>query len=275
MSHISFSKMQGLGNCFILADDTLGGLSQALSPPDLARSVCDRNFGIGADGLILVQRSDSADLRMRIWNEDGSEAEMCGNGVRCFARFAVEKGLTSSRVLRIETLAGEIRTDYLVDGRVRVDMGRPRFESADVIHGTRTPIRVSHEERDYLFVSMGNPHAVTFVKDFDLDWRSIGAEMEHHRAFPNKTNVHFARINGPRSATVKVWERGCGETLACGTGACAVAVAAAVDGRLERAPVEIELPGGKLDIEWQPDDAVIMTGPAQLVCDGRYYPNLS
>ncbi len=271
-TNIAFSKMEGLGNCFILVDDRQGRISRAFSLPSLSRRVCDRNFGIGADGLILVQESDSADLRMGIWNADGSQAEMCGNGVRCFARFVVDNGVSTSRTLKIETLAGEISTACLEGDLVRVAMGRPRFQAPDVTDQDASPIRISHMGREYVFVSMGNPHAVTFVKDFDFDWKKVGAQMESHPAFPNKTNVEFVKIEGTHHAEMKVWERGCGETMACGTGACAVAVAGAVDNRLHRGPVEVTLPGGKLDIEWLTSDEVMMTGPARLICEGSYYP---
>ncbi len=197
---------------------------------------------------------------MRILNEDGSEAEMCGNGIRCFARFALDRGLTDSRELEVRTLAGPIRTRILDDGQVEVDMGEPEPAA-----------QVTPEARRFARVSMGNPHAVAFVDGFDFDWRAEGARVERAAVFPDGSNVHFARLLSPTEVEVKVWERGCGETLACGTGACAVAVAGAVEGRLERGPVVVHLPGGPLLIHWNEHGRVMMTGPVVLVCRGTYF----
>jgi len=267
-----FAKMHGLGNSFVLADDRAGNVSERVDPVALARVVCDRDFGIGADGLILVRRGVSADLAMRIINEDGSEAEMCGNGIRCFARFAVDEGITDRRRLAVETLAGTMRTRLLEDGRVEVDMGEPALASGDVSAAPEDGrVRVRLGDREYVFVSMGNPHAVTFVDDFDFDWKLVGAAVEGDEVFPNNVNVHFARVAGPREVEVKVWERGCGVTMACGTGACAVAVAGALEGRLDRSPVAIHLPGGDLEIHWNEEGRVLMTGPAVLVCRGTFF----
>lgn len=266
-----FVKMHGLGNCFVLMDDRTGQVSGRFGPAAVARAVCDREFGIGADGLILIRDGETADFAMRIINEDGSEAEMCGNGIRCFARYLVDEGITERLELEVETLAGVMRTRVLDDGRVEVDMGRPALHTADVAEEPRDGrIRVRLGGREYTFVSMGNPHAVAFVEGFDFDWQRTGAAVERDPVFPNQTNVHFARVVGPREAVVKVWERGCGVTMACGTGACAVAVAGALEGRLDRAPVAVSLPGGVLEIHWTDDDRVLMTGPAVLVCRGTY-----
>ena len=268
---IEFAKMHGLGNCFVLVDDRQGAASGTVDEVELARAVCDRSFGIGADGLILVQESETADLAMRILNEDGSEAEMCGNGIRCFARFVVDEGITDRTRLAVETLAGLMRTRLLEVGRVEVDMGEPALSSEDVAHEpVEGRVRVKLGGREYTFVSMGNPHAITFVDGFDFDWRLVGAAVETDEAFPNRTNVHFVNVTGPRKAEIKVWERGCGVTMACGTGACAAAVAGALEGRLDRAPVAIHLPGGDLEIHWTGDNHVMMTGPAVLICRGRY-----
>jgi diaminopimelate epimerase len=269
---LKFAKMHGLGNCFVLVDDRQGEASGAVDEDELARTVCDRDFGIGADGLILVRDSETADLTMRILNEDGSEAEMCGNGIRCFARFAVDEGITDRTELEVDTLAGSMRTRLLDDGRVEVDMGRPSLFSEDVaLEPEEGRVRVKLGGRDYTFVSMGNPHAVTFVDEFDFDWRLVGAAVETDEVFPNKINVHFVRVSGPREAEIRVWERGCGVTMACGTGACAAAVAGALEGRLDRAQIAVRLPGGDLDIEWTEDDRVMMTGPAVLVCRGKLF----
>jgi diaminopimelate epimerase len=256
---MEFRKMHGLGNCFVVTDDVRCRLPAGIDLPALARRVCDRNTGVGADGLIVVGRTAKADLRMSIFNEDGSEAEMCGNGVRCVARYAVDEGLTDRAELRVDTRAGIIHT-RLVDGdRVEVDMGPPRVSPPVVVGG-----------RAFTIVSMGNPHAVAFVDDLAFDWRAEGERVERAPSFPDRTNVEFVRILGPREADVKVWERGCGETLACGTGACAVAAAGAVEGKLDRAPVTIRLPGGPLDVHWTEGGSVLMTGPAVTICKGVY-----
>ncbi len=256
-----FTKMHGLGNSFILMADRGDRISGGLKISDLAIAVCSREFGIGADGLILIRESSAADFQMVIINEDGSTAEMCGNGIRCFARFAVEEGITDKNVLSIETLAGIIRTELLDDGQVRVDMGEPGHDRAGVTVGGRR----------FTTVSMGNPHAVAFVEDYGFDWREEGSSVETDEAFPDKTNVEYIKVIGPTEADMKVWERGCGETMACGTGACAVAVAGAIDGKFERVPVTIHLPGGDLLIHWNEDNRVIMTGPVVRVCDGTFF----
>lgn len=271
MIEIPFTKMHGLGNCFVLAEDMSGALGSRGDIHAIARGICDRNFGIGADGLILVGRSATADLGMRIINEDGSEPEMCGNGVRCLARFALEQKITDKRDLAIETGAGLVRTRLLPDDAVAVDMGEPRLETPDVQGADTPPIEVAVGNRTYFFVSMGNPHAVAFVDDFEFDWRAVGAEVERFAAFPNRTNVEFARRVGPSEVHVKVWERGCGETLACGTGACAVVVAGTLSGRFGQEPVTVHLPGGDLSIRIEDSGRVTMTGPAVSVCRGVYW----
>ena len=259
MAAMEFKKMHGLGNCFVVTDAVRAPLPFEHELPAIARRVCDRNTGIGADGLIVVRRADGADLRMSIFNEDGSEAEMCGNGVRCVARYAIDEGLTARSELRIDTRAGIIRTRLVGDDRVEVDMGAPRLSPSVAVAG-----------RSFSIVSMGNPHAIAFVDDLAFDWRAEGAKVERAPSFPQRTNVEFVRILGRRGAEVKVWERGCGETLACGTGACAVAVAGVVEGVLDRAPVTIRLPGGPLDIHWTEAGNVLMTGPAVTICRGVY-----
>ncbi len=281
---LPFVKMQGLGNCFVLMDDRddkagsvlAGRFAEPLS--HLAIGVCDRNFGIGADGLILVRNSDIADYQMRIINEDGSEAEMCGNGIRCMAKFLVDEGILGSNVratpaspLRIDTLAGIIQTRLLDDGLVEVDMGEPILNNEDVILDGEAPLGIREEGYDFTYVSMGNPHAVAFVDSLDFDWRAVGAKIELSKSFPNRTNVEFVKVVSPKQAVMKVWERGCGETLACGTGACAVGVAGALRDKLSRDAVTIELPGGPLQISWNKENRVMMTGPAETVCRGTYF----
>jgi len=275
MRAIEFKKMHGLGNCFVMVDDRGGVVSGDLDEAALAVAVCDRNFGIGADGLILIRGSDVADFEMKIVNEDGSVAEMCGNGIRCFARYVKEEGITDSDELSIETGAGILRTWLLDDGRVRVDMGAPGLNSEDVAASGEGPVKVVEEERSFTFVSMGNPHAVAFVDSHDFDWRAEGSRVERAGSFPNRTNVEYVTLDGDREVTMKVWERGCGETMACGTGACAVAVAGVLEGRLEREPVTVHLPGGDLLIHWNDDGRVMMTGPAVTVCEGVYFHSLS
>ncbi|MCP4678018.1 MAG: diaminopimelate epimerase [Deltaproteobacteria bacterium] len=296
MIEIPFTKMHGLGNCFILMDDRENEVSGSINPNELAKSICNRDFGIGADGLILVCRPEdvrdipdtpnirathASPLRMRIFNEDGSEPEMCGNGVRCFARYVVNEGIVpkdilSSRTrhaspLRIETLAGVISTRLLDDGQVEVDMGEPTLNNDDVKANGEGPITVNENGFVFTFVSMGNPHAVTFVDDFDFNWRKIGAAVEQASSFPSKTNVEFVRIRGRKEVDVKVWERGCGETMACGTGACAVTVAGALLDLFPREPIAVHLPGGTLEVFWNAENHVMMTGPTVRVCKGVYW----
>jgi diaminopimelate epimerase len=285
---IPFTKMHGLGNCFILMDDRddrVGAIHE--SPLRLAKAVCDRNFGIGADGLILVCNSSvwahgRAPIRMRIFNKDGSEPEMCGNGIRCFARYLVDEGIIdggavsndrakhASPLLQIETMAGIMQTRLLDDGHVEVDIGEPLLNTDDVISDGDSPIIIDEHGYKFTFVSMGNPHAVAFVDEINFDWTSIGAKVECSRYFPNRTNVEFVQILSPKEAAVKVWERGCGETMACGTGACAVTVAGALHGLFPREPIAIHLPGGTLKIHWAETYHVMMTGPAVTVCKGVY-----
>ncbi|MGI6604530.1 MAG: diaminopimelate epimerase [bacterium] len=273
-----FRKIHGLGNDFVLThgiDPMLVDLSEA------ARSICDRKFGIGADGLILVLPSDKADFRMRIFNPDGSEPEMCGNGIRCFAKYVYEQGLSNKTELTVETLAGIIKPKLLVtNGRVnevQVDMGRPRLQAGDIpVVGfgagpvVEAPLEVEGERLCFTGVSMGNPHAVIPVPDLTtIPFEKLGPAVEKHNAFPQKVNVEFAQVLTPGVVRVRVWERGAGPTLACGTGACATVVGLALTGRLER-HATVELPGGNLDILWGEDDHVYMTGPATEVFAGEY-----
>lgn len=275
---VHFHKIHGLGNDFVLTRD--------LDPfrHDLARAarvLCDRHFGIGADGLIVVLPSERADFGMRIFNPDGSEAEMCGNGIRCFAKYVYEEGLTRKTALTVETLAGIIKPELKVVAdrvaEVRVDMGRPRLlsEEIPVVGFGQGPVKdarieVEGTEVSFTAVSMGNPHAVVPVEDLNrVPWQVLGPALESHEAFPRKTNVEFAQVLGPHEVQVVVWERGAGPTLACGTGACATVVALSLTGRLDR-HATVHLPGGDLDILWAEDDHVYMTGPATTVFFGEY-----
>lgn len=277
---LAFSKLHGLGNDFIVID----AIHQQLPNQDvstIAQALCDRHFGIGADGLILIETSTHSDLKMRIINSDGSEPQMCGNGIRCLARFAYENNLIDKEVFSVETLAGVIVPAVILTNGVvtaiEVDMGPPFLKNAEIpILGTptnstlNTPITVDGQLFNITTVSMGNPHAVVFIdRPEDIDIETIGPKFEHHSLFPERTNTEFVRIESRTEATMRVWERGAGETLACGTGACAVLVAGVCNGYLDR-KATIRLPGGSLSIEWlTTTQHVMMTGPATLVFEGK------
>lgn len=271
---VPFTKMQGLGNDFVLVDVR----DRALPDPEgFAKTFGDRRFGIGADQILLAGRSADADLRMEIYNRDGSRVEMCGNGIRCFAKYVRDRDLPEGRgkdVLRVETLAGIIRPRLLPDGRVEVDMGAPRLEGPEIpvaLEGrvVDRAVRVGGAERRMTAVSMGNPHAVFFVGDLaTVPLDAWGPAIETDPLFPRRTNVEFVQVTGEALLT-RVWERGAGATLACGTGACAVGVAAALTGRAGRTST-VRLPGGELAIEWRESDGhVYMTGPAAEVFRGE------
>ncbi len=277
---IRFTKMHGLGNDYLVVDAMKG------APPEdklaaISRALSDRHFGIGSDGLILVEPSRAADFRMRIFNSDGSEAEMCGNGVRLFAKYVYEHGLTRQRELEIETLAGIIRPRLRVSGsevtEVRVDMGEPRLRRSEIpMKGAEQErivaerIRVLGQRYEVTTVSMGNPHCVLFVENVDrARVAEIGPAIENHDLFPRRTNVEFAQIVGDGHIRMRVWERGAGETLACGTGAAATLVAAALNGLSPRKAI-IHLRGGDLKVHWnQEDNHVFIEGPAEEVCTGE------
>lgn len=269
-------KMHGLGNDFICLDHFL--FPPEMDYPETARRLCHRQFGVGGDGLIVILSSDKADARMRIFNPDGSEPEMCGNGIRCFARYIYDAGYVKKNCLTVETLAGILTVELNIsDGRVMgitVNMGEPKLSPADipVIAGSdlvvEKEIEVCGRQLTFTAVSMGNPHCVIFCKDFNkLDFETLGPALENHYLFPKKTNVEFVRVDSPYEITVKVWERGAGPTLACGTGACAAVVAGVLEGRTDR-KVTVHLPGGDLFIEWYEDNQVYMTGPAAYVFRG-------
>ena len=275
----SFTKWQGCGNDFVLVN----GFSERLDEEDLAalaQKICDRHYGIGADGLILVLPSKAADFRMRILNADGSEAEMCGNGMRCFAGVVHDEGLSDKEEFTVETGAGILVPRLqLADGKlqgVRVDMGEPTLAGDRIpvlgfgaAHVVEQPIEAGGEKLSMTCVSMGNPHCVIFVEDAEaVPIERIGPLLERHEAFPKKTNVEFAAVLDASHIRMRVWERGAAVTLACGTGSCATLVAAALTGRTERA-AEVQLDGGRLQIEWAEDNHVYMTGPAEKVFAGR------
>lgn len=268
--------MHGLGNDFVFIDHFhKQSIEGQEAYPELARKLCHRQFGVGGDGLIAVLPSEVADARMRIFNLDGSEPEMCGNGIRCFARYIYDKGYVKKNPLQVETLAGiltlqlEIVEEQVIG--VRVDMGEPIlkpelipvFAEAEPVIGAK--LKVEGQEFEFTAVSMGNPHCVIFIEDYEkLDFERLGPAIEKHPLFPRKTNVEFIRVDSRTELTMRVWERGAGPTLACGTGACASAVAAVLNGKTAR-KVTVHLPGGDLLIDWGEDNRVYMTGPATYV----------
>lgn len=273
---IKFTKMQGLGNDYVYIDAINQNIENMSS---LAKFVSDRHFGIGSDGLILICKSDIADFKMRMFNSDGSEAEMCGNGIRCVGKFVYDKGLTDKKTLTIETLAG-IKTLKLntKEGKVetvKVDMGEPILDPEKIpVISDEKPVKnllLKAEDKEFKFtcVSMGNPHAITEVEETEkFDVEKYGKVLEVNKAFPNKTNVELIKVLDKEHIKMRVWERGAGETLACGTGACATAVACYLNGKTNR-KVEVELLGGKLYIEWnEKDNHIYMTGPAVTVFEG-------
>ena len=274
-----FLKMHGLGNDFLVVDDRDHA---SRDWPELAKQACDRRFGVGGDGLILVQPSAVHDWQMRIFNSDGTEPEMCGNGIRCFAKFLRDEGLEARDSYTVETLAGPIRPALadISNGsfNVAVDMGEPRLKPDEIpiIHvGGKDQVveellQIDDDPLLVTCVSMGNPHCVLFVEDLDLmDVSWWGPMIERHERFPEKTNVEFVKVESPELLTMRVWERGAGRTLACGTGACATLVAAHLTGQSGRAAT-VRLEGGDLQIAWGEDDHVIMTGPAVTVFEGEW-----
>ena len=285
---MKFTKMHGLGNDYVYVN---GFTEDVADPAETAREVADRHFGIGGDGLILILPSDKADVRMRMFNADGSEGEMCGNGVRCVAKYAFDHGLSKSNPMKIETGRGVLSLELMIEGGkvslVTVNMAEPILTLADI------PVDVSAVKKgekqseyqvlafapgDYyktplemVFVSMGNPHAVTFVEDVKaVDLGKIGPLVENSKAFPRRVNAHWVQVHSPTEVTMRTWERGSGVTLACGTGACAVCVAGVLTGRSAR-KILAHLPGGDLQLEWrESDNNVYMTGPATEVYSGEW-----
>ncbi|WP_341304293.1 diaminopimelate epimerase [Pseudomonas sp. TMP25] len=271
---LRFTKMHGLGNDFMVLDL----ISQhAHIQPKNAKQWGDRHTGVGFDQLLLVEppSNPDVDFRYRIFNADGSEVEQCGNGARCFARFVLDKRLTAKKQIRVETKSGIIELDVRSDGQISVNMGAPRLVPADIPFQAEQQalsyrVKVDEQEVELAAVSMGNPHAVLRVDNVDsAPVRSLGPTLEHHPRFPQRVNVGFLQVLDRRLAKLRVWERGAGETQACGTGACAAAVAAISQGWMD-SPLQIELPGGKLSIEWAgPGQPVMMTGPAVRVYEGQ------
>ncbi|NJK64687.1 MAG: diaminopimelate epimerase [Synechococcaceae cyanobacterium SM2_3_1] len=279
---LTFWKYHGLGNDFILIDnrDQQAPILDAAT----ATQLCDRRFGVGADGVIflLPSQEEGTDYQMRIFNSDGSEPEMCGNGIRCLAQFLQDLGVSPPQdTYRIQTLAGLMIPRIQEPGLITVDMGPPRLRATEIPAQLGNPndtlleypLQVAEQIWPITCVSMGNPHCVTFVEDVNpLDLEKIGPLFEHHPAFPQRTNTEFVQILSPTHLRMRVWERGAGATLACGTGACAVLVAAVLTQRAEPEAV-VELPGGPLTIHWdRSSQHVMMTGPAQRVFQGIYQP---
>ena len=273
---LRFTKMQGLGNDYVYMDAINQQIDNA---SELAKKVSDRHFGIGSDGLILICESKIADFKMRMFNSDGSEAEMCGNGIRCVGKFVYDKKLTNKTVLSIETFAGIKHLNLNIENgkvkTVRVDMGEPILDPKKIPVISEEQIvknlKIKVQDKDFIFscVSMGNPHAITIVENvYEFDVDKYGKVVEINETFPKKTNVEFIEIIDKQHVKMRVWERGAGETLACGTGACATTVACFLNGLTER-KIKVELLGGILDIYWNDkDNHVYMTGPAVTVFEG-------
>lgn len=287
---MEFTKMHGLGNDFVMLD-----CLKAAPPPDarleqLSNAVCDRHFGVGADGLILVLRESPTSYRMRMFNPDGSESEMCGNGIRCFARFLFDRGLIGHGQVAVATMVGVQQVEVLDrpgSFQVRVDMGTPRLLRSQIPmlpvenNGGDTqvvdwPLEVGDQTFDITAVNVGNPHCIIFVDDVEsVALKELGLAIEHHEQFPARTNVHFVQVLGPHRLWMRSWERGAGDTLACGSGACAVTVAAALRGAIPPGQRQalVQLPGGDLQVEWTANNHIFMTGPAETVFEGELDPD--
>ncbi len=275
---MEFTKMQGLGNDFILVNCLEDNLPD--DPGKISRKLCDRHFGIGADGLVLILPSGTADICMRIFNPDGSEPEMCGNAIRCFARYIYDHNIVSKKIIRVETMAGVIVPELILQGEtvvsVKVDMGEPRLDRPLIpMEGppgrvVNEPINIDGTIYNVTCVSVGNPHCVTFVDDVNaVPLAEIGPRIETLPLFPRKTNVEFVQVLNQGEVNMRVWERGAGETLACGTGACATGVACVLNSLTGR-KITVHLAGGDLGIEWAEDNHVYMTGPAEYVFRGQW-----
>lgn len=267
---LAFTKMHGLGNDMIVLDSLESGFAPS---EEQARFLCDRRLGVGADQILVLLPSDSADFKMLIFNHDGSEVEMCGNGIRCLALYIHKRGISAKSKLTIETLAGPIKPEVLGE-TVRVDMGEPVFEASKVPvlgEGKQKDVTINVDDTAFQMsaVSMGNPHCVVLVDDLEqVPLERLGPLFERHPWFPNRTNTEFVQVAGRSRIEVLVWERGAGATLACGTGACAAAVAMMDLGLVDN-EIEVGLPGGDLTIAWdENDNHVWMTGPAAFVYEG-------
>ncbi len=277
---IKFTKMEGLGNDYVYIDCTQMEESQIKDIAYLAKILSNRHFGIGSDGLILICRSNTEDFKMKMFNQDGTEAEMCGNGIRCVGKFVYDKGLTNKTNLRIETLAGVKKLELHIKNAkvdtVTVDMGKPLLSAKDipVISDEEVVknLKIKAIDKEFIFtcVSMGNPHAITVVDNVDnFDVEKYGSVLEVDKHFPKKANIEFIEIVDRNTVKMRVWERGSGETLACGTGASAVCVACTLNNLVnEKEDIRVKLLGGELTIKW--DGNVYMTGKARTVFEGQY-----
>lgn len=281
---MKFTKMHGIGNDYIYVN---GFVEKVAEPVQVARVVSDRHTGIGGDGLILILPSEKADVRMRMFNADGSEAEMCGNGIRCVAKYSFDHGLSKANPMKIETGRGVLTLALETRGgkveRVTVNMGEPILSLAEIPvdrdkivkggreHEYRISVAQSNELLEAVFVSMGNPHAMIYTADVkSVDLARVGPMVENHKAFPKRVNTHWVQVQSRGEVTMRTWERGSGITLACGTGACAVCVAGVLSGRTDR-KILAHLPGGDLTLEWrEADNCVYMTGPATEVFSGEW-----
>ncbi len=281
-NNLKFVKMHGLGNDYVVVDlFDAGNRKEFDKIKDLksfSKKVCGRHFGIGADGILLAlppkdSKTKGVDGVMRIVNADGSEAEMCGNGIRCIAKFILDSGYSKKKELKIDTLSG-IKTIVAADSMYRVDMGEPHLLRKEIpMNGSAAakainePLQLKYKQIKVTAVSMGNPHAVAFVDDTDFDIEEMGKEIENHRVFPRRTNAEFVKVLGSGEIELRVWERGVGETLACGTGSCASVVACVLNEKTGR-KVKVHLRGGDLMVEWAKDNHVYLTGPASHVFSG-------
>ncbi len=283
---LAFTKMEGCGNDYVYINGFTEKVPQE-DKPALVRRLSDRHFGIGGDGVIFINPAREADFEMEMFNADGTRAEMCGNGIRCVGAYVREHGLTQSDDFTVVSMGVVKKLHLTMKGAhtesVRVDMGQPILEPAQVptllkaAEGTdaapviKVPLTVAGEEYPVTCVSMGNPHAVVFLEDGkdpdELDLPAVGPLFENHEVFPRRTNTEFVKVLSPSHVKMRVWERGTGETLACGTGCCAIAVAGVLNGRTER-KVQVDVLGGSLFIEWDENGTVWMTGPATTVFEG-------
>ncbi len=278
MREINFTKMHGIGNDYIYIN-CMDGVN--FDPAQTSIRLSDRHFGVGGDGIILICPSEAADFRMSMFNADGSEGKMCGNGIRCFSKYVYEKGLTDKTEINIETLSGIKTVRLTLDkgevSAVRVNMGAPVMKPSDIpvtLDGdsvVNRPIAVDGREWRVTCLSMGNPHCVTFVDEVDdMKLEDLGPQFEHHELFPDRINTEFIKPISSDTVQMRVWERGSGETWACGTGACAAAVASILNGVVKSDTVNVKLRGGDLTIEWnREENTVYMTGPAEFVFEGR------
>ncbi|HET6419800.1 MAG TPA: diaminopimelate epimerase [Geobacteraceae bacterium] len=277
---MKFTKMQGAGNDYVYVDCFR---EKVANPAEVALKVSNRNFGIGSDGLILIMPSDIADVRMRMFNSDGSESEMCGNGIRCVAKYAYDHGIVAKKEITAETGAGVLTLRLFTDGankveKVRVNMGVPRLTRKEIpmlgdadTKVINEPLNILHTTFHITCVSMGNPHCVIFVDDVEnFQVEKYGPLIENHDLFPRRTNVEFVQVLSRTEVRQRTWERGAGETLACGTGASAVTAAGVLNGLTEKKIVN-HLSGGDLELEWAEDDSIYMTGPAVEVFSGEIF----